>query len=276
MNIVIFNLAILMAVLGKDDCMLPPERQKLILFELESKGNVSVTELKSLLNISIDTVRRDLKLLEKQGKIKRIHGGAILKDEVVTNQAFEKRKTSHQDRKRELAKAAMEYVDEYQAIALNAGTTNIEVARELSLHFDRLTIITNSLHVANVLKNKKDFTVIVTGGVMDQEEFSLYGRNIVDEIKQFNIDISFISINAISLTKGLTDFRHGEKDVINAMIESAAKNIVVADSSKYETVSYLKICGLDQIDTFVTDSDLDETVLDEYEEHNVTIHKAYR
>src|SRR5690625_4753272 len=107
--------------------MLSPERQKLILLELESKGNVSVTELKSLLNVSIDTVRRDLKTLEKRGKIKRIHGGAILKEEVITNQAFENRKISHQARKSELAKVAIEYVKEYQAISLNAGTTNIEV-----------------------------------------------------------------------------------------------------------------------------------------------------
>ena len=261
---------------GKGDFMLSPERQKLILLELESKGNVSVTELKSLLKVSIDTVRRDLKSLEKRGKIERIHGGAILKEEVVTNQAFENRKFSYQERKSELAKAATEYVKEYQAISLNAGTTNIEVAKELALHFDRLTIITNSLHVANILTSKKDFTVIVTGGVMNQEEFSLYDRNIVNEIKQFNIDVAFISINAISLTKGLTDFRQGEKEVINAMIESAEKAIVAADSSKYETVSYLKICNLDQIDTFITDSYLDEDLLTQYEEQDIHIHKAYR
>lgn len=256
--------------------MLPPERQKLILLELEAKGNVSVMDLKSLLNISIDTVRRDLKALENLGKIKRIHGGAVLKDEVVTNQAFEQRSTSYRERKSELAKVAIEYVKEYQAISLNAGTTNIEVAKELALHFDRLTIITNSLHVANVLRSKKDFTVIVTGGVLNQEEYSLYDRNIVEEIKQFNIDITFISINAISLTKGLTDFRHGEKEVINAMVEGAEKAIVVADSSKYETASYLKICDIEKIDTFVTDSYLDESLLKKYEQQNIHIHQAYR
>ena len=255
--------------------MLPPERQKLILLELETKGNVSVSELKDLLNISVDTVRRDLKALESQGKIKRIHGGAILKNEIERNQAFKKRFNAYRERKIEIAKLAMDYVKEYHAISLNSGTTNIEVAKELAKNFERLTIITNSLHIANILQSKKDFTVIVTGGVMDHEEFSLYDRNIVEEIKQFNIDITFISINAISLTKGLTDFRHGEKDVINAMIEGAEKAIFVADSSKYETVSYLKICDLNQIDTFITDNFLDEQLLVDYEQKNIHIHKAY-
>ncbi|WP_179298721.1 DeoR/GlpR family DNA-binding transcription regulator [Evansella halocellulosilytica] len=256
--------------------MLTPERQKLILMELETKGNASVHDLKSLLQVSVDTVRRDLKTLEKQGKITRVHGGAVLKEEVVTNQAFEKRKRLFQDRKSELAKAAMEYVKEHQAISLNAGTTNIEVAKELALNFERLTIITNSLNVANVFTGKKEFTVIVTGGLLNHEEFSLYGRSISEEINQFNIDIAFLNINAISIEKGLTDFRQGEFEVINAMIESAAKTIVVADSSKYETVSYLKICDLDEIDFYITDSYLGDELLEKYKEKNVRIQKAYR
>lgn len=256
--------------------MLPPERHKLILRELKSKGNVSVSELKQLLNISIDTVRRDLKLLERQGKINRIHGGATVKETEVTNLIFEQRKNLHLNRKKELAKEAVKYVKEFQAVSLNAGTTNIEIAKELMLNFDRLTIITNSLHVADALRGKKEFTVIITGGVLDQEEYSLYDRSVVEEIKQFNIDVAFININAISLEKGLTDFRQGEKDVIKAMIDSSEQAIVAADSSKYETISYLKICELTQIDLLITDGYLEEDIFTRYKNENINIQKAYQ
>lgn len=254
--------------------MLPPERQKLILLELESEGNVSVAGLVDKLQVSIDTVRRDLKYLERQGKIRRIHGGAIKKEEVLTNQAFQKRRISYQERKAEIAKHAVSYVQEHQALSLNAGTTNIEVAKELAANFEHLTVITNSLNVAKILAAKKNFTVIVTGGMLNHDEESLYGRSISEEIEQFNIDIAFISINAISLQKGLTDFRQGELQVISSMIASAEKTIVVADSSKYETVSYLKVCELDEIHLFVTDRFLDEQLYAKYKQANISIVKA--
>lgn len=255
--------------------MLAPERHRLILLELESKGQVTVVELKSLLQVSLDTVRRDLERLEQEDKLQRVHGGAVSKrEEIATNQAFFKRKVTHNERKQELAMYAVELVKEYQAISLNAGTTNIEVAKRLAARFDKLTIITNSLRIADILAQKKGFTVIIPGGYLNHEEFSLYGRAIEEEIMNFNTDLALISINAISLEKGLTDFRQGETEVINAMLKGAKRKIVVADSSKFETVSYLNICGLDQIDAIVTDSNMDSGLLDLYKKHHVSIINA--
>ncbi len=251
--------------------MLPPERHKMILLELETKGNVSINELKALLNVSIDTVRRDLEHLERQEKLQRVHGGAISKSEVATNQVFMKRKITFLERKQELATYALRYVKENQAISINAGTTSIEVAKQLSVHFERLTIITNALKIAEIFSHKRGFTIIVPGGILNHDEYSLYGRSIVDEITRFNIDTAFISINAISLQKGLTDFRQGESDVINAMISSARQRIVIADSSKFETVSYLNICSLDQIDAIVTDHLIEPDIRIAYQERGVNI-----
>ncbi|MBD2866488.1 DeoR/GlpR family DNA-binding transcription regulator [Paenibacillus oceani] len=255
--------------------MLVQERHKLIIMELESKGNVSVTELKSLLQVSLDTVRRDLAQLESLGKLQRVHGGATSKNNVVTNQAYLQRKISLIDRKQELAGYAVERIKENQAVCLNAGTTNIEVAKKLAARFERLTIISNSLKVVECLAHKKGFTVILLGGILNHDEYSLYGRSIENEIAGFNIDVSFISINAISLEKGLTDFRQGESDVINAMIRSSRQSVVVADSSKFETVSYLNICSLKQIDAIVTDSQMDDTLREQYIENGVSIVNAY-
>lgn len=255
--------------------MLASERHRLILLELESKGQVTVVELKSLLQVSLDTVRRDLERMEHEDKLKRVHGGAISKnEEPATNQAYLKRKITLIERKQELAAYAVGLVKEYQAITMNAGTTNIEVAKRLAARFERLTIITNSLRIADVLAAKKGFTVIVPGGYLNHEEFSLYGRSIEQEILNFNADLAFISVNAISLEKGLTDFRQGETEVIDAMLRSAKQRVVVADSSKFETTSYLNVSGLDRIDTIVTDSMMDADLKDKYLQHNVTILNA--
>ncbi len=251
--------------------MIAAERYKLILKELEVKDHVTVAELKSLLNVSIDTVRRDLQYLESLNKLQKVHGGAVSERDVATNQAFIKRKMKFIERKRELSSFAVRLVKEHQAISLNAGTTNIELAKYLTTQFERLTVITNSLKVADLFTHKPGFTVIVPGGTLNHEEFSLYGLSIEEQIAKFNIDTAFISINAISLEKGLTDFRQGESEVINAMIRSAEKAVVVADSSKFETMSYLNICGLDQIHAIVTDSQIDEQLLEAYENHKVTI-----
>lgn len=251
--------------------MQPFERHKLILLELESKGNVTVPELKKLLQVSTDTVRRDLAYLDRNGMLEKVHGGAVSKDDLVTNQAFVKRKVKFIERKQEIASIAVEFVKEKNAVSLNAGTTNIEVAKQLAARFEQLTVITNSLKIAEILTSKRGFTVILPGGILNHEEFSLYGRSIGEEIAQFNSDFAFISINAISLDRGLTDFRLGESDVINAMIRSAGKAIAVADSSKFETVSYLNICDLDQLHAIVTDSELDEELRKKYERRHVNI-----
>lgn len=256
--------------------MLPSERRKMILMEIESKGNASITDLKALLNVSIDTVRRDLEHLERLDKLQRVHGGAIAKGDVVTNQMFMKRKIAFLERKQELAGYAARFVRENQAVSINAGTTNIEVAKHLAVQFERLTVITNALKIAEIFAGKRGSTVIIPGGVLDHDEFSLHGHSIAEQISRFNIDTAFISINAISLEKGLTDFRQGEAEIINAMLQSARQRIVVADSSKFETVSYLNICGLDQIDVIVTDSQLDEQTRQAYESRRISIVNAQR
>lgn len=251
--------------------MLAQERYKVIMDHLHLDGNISIKNLTTILGVSTDTVRRDLKYLEVEGKIKRVHGGAILPNEIVTNHAFSNRKNSNINEKIEISRKALGHIKEYQAIALNAGTTNVEFAKELVKAFDCLTVITNSLLIANILSAKKEFTVIVSGGFLDHDEHSFYGKNVIENIYHFNADIAFINVNAISLKKGVTDFRQGELEVINAYIENVEKVIILADSSKFETMSYLKICDLEKIDVIITDSNIDSKLVQQYKEKDVII-----
>ncbi|WP_441884545.1 DeoR/GlpR family DNA-binding transcription regulator [Paenibacillus sp. 2TAB26] len=251
--------------------MLQEERYKKIQEILKQNDSVKVTDLVHVLNVSIDTVRRDLENMESKKLLKRVHGGAIPADDHGDQSVFFYRENRNKEKKIELAQLVCEYVSEGQAIALNAGTTTLEIAKKLSENFERLTIISNGLRIIEQFSNKASFTVIVPGGILDQQEYALYGKKCEEDIAGYNIDQVFISINAISVNKGLTDFRIHEIDIIKAMIGSARQINVAADSSKFEKVSYLNVCPLDQIDMIITDSSINEDIVKKYKHSGMKV-----
>ena len=186
------------------------------------------------MDVSIDTVRRDLEVLEKKGIVKRVHGGAVLiqNNDNVLNKLFNEREVKNLEKKQEVASLAIELIEEGQAIALNGGTTTIEIAKVLVEKFKRLTIITNDLRILSILGANKNFNVILTGGFYNPEEYTLYGKQCEEILSHFNIDIAFITVNALSLEHGLTDFRMHEVGVIQTILSRTKYKVVVADSSK--------------------------------------------
>ena len=253
--------------------MLQEQRHQKIESFLKQQKAVKASELATLLDVSIDTVRRDLEVLEKKGFLKRVHGGAILiqnKDNVL-NKIFNEREVKNLEKKQEVASLAIELIEEGQAIALNGGTTTIEIAKVLVEKFKRLTIITNDLRILCILGANKNFNVILTGGFYNPEEYTLYGKQCEEVLSHFNIDIAFITVNALSLEHGLTDFRMHEVGVIQTILSRTKYKVVVADSSKFETSSYINICPLKNIDLIVTDSSLPFNMVEEYSKHNIRI-----
>ncbi|HHT7191632.1 TPA: DeoR/GlpR family DNA-binding transcription regulator, partial [Bacillus cereus] len=246
--------------------MLQEHRHQKIESFLKQQKSVKATELTSLLNVSIDTVRRDLEVLEKKGTIKRVHGGAILKqnNNNVLNKLFNEREINNLEKKREVATAAVELIEEGQAIALNGGTTTIELAKVLAEKFQRLTIITNDIRILSILGSNKNFQVILAGGFFNPEEYTLYGKQCEEILSAFNIDIAFITVNGLSLENGLTDFRIHEVEVIKSILSRTKHKVVIADSSKFETSSYINICPLKEIDLFVTDGSIPSTIVEKY------------
>ena len=170
-----------------------------------------------------------------------------------------------------MALLAIELIEEGQAIALNGGTTTIEIAKAMVGKFQRLTIITNDLRIVSILGANKNFNIILTGGFYNHEEFTLYGKQCEEILADFNIDIAFITVNALSLEQGLTDFRIHEVGVIQTILSQTKYKVVAADSSKFETSSYITICPLENIDLIVTDSSLPHNVAEEYSNHNIRI-----
>ncbi|KKK40104.1 hypothetical protein WQ57_01810 [Mesobacillus campisalis] len=253
--------------------MLQEQRHQMIESFLKQQKAVKASELAALLDVSIDTVRRDLEVLEKKGMVKRVHGGAVLiqNKEIVLNKLFNERKVKNLEKKQEAASLAIELIEEGQAIALNGGTTTIELAKVLAEKFKRLTIITNDLRIVSILGANKHFNVILTGGFFNPEENTLYGKQCEEILSHFNIDLAFITVNGLSLEHGLTDFRMHEVGVIQTMLSRSKHKVIVADSTKFETSAYINICPLKDIDLIVTDRSLPSHVAEQYSKQEIRI-----
>lgn len=240
------------------------ERFDRVIEYLKIKGRAGYGELAELNEVSVDTVRRDLAEMEERGLVRRVRGGVVICDDDPGKKSFGIRSELHHDEKIELCKGLESIITEGQTVALNNGTTNIEAAKFLCDNFNRLNIITNSLEVLGYMLEKRKFNVIVPGGIVDIQEKSLYGSHCEDDIRNYNIDVALIAVNAVSLQKGITDFRFNEVGIITAMLESARERYVLADSSKFETVSCVNICSLPKIDGFLTDKNISNEVKELY------------
>jgi len=247
------------------------ERHEEINKMIRRDKSVRVANLMKHFNVSIETIRRDLEYMEKQGLLTRVHGGAVLEEVNSRELSFIVRESKHLKEKQEIAKKATEFVMEGQSIAMDVSTTNTEFAKELKKRFTRLTILTNSMTIAHELSDMQDYTIIFAGGIMRNRELCTVGEFTENFISQFHIDTFFMSISGISLTKGLTDYGAGELQVKKKMIEISQHRIVLADNSKFDIVSLLNVCPFSHVNRIITDSKINENVLAKYKENGIEV-----
>lgn len=233
--------------------MLYNDRAAFILQQLQLKSTVKVTEIAKSLNVSVDTVRRDLKALEEQGQLKYVHGGASLPDYMLAFSNFSGREIIHIEEKRRAALKALEHLRPGSVIALNSGTTNVILAQELIKRFTDLTIVTNNVSAAMVLMQNQSLRTIVLGGDLDSLEHSTYGSICERELGRYYPDICFLSINSVDAEAGFTDFRFAEIGVMQLMARNSSKVIAVMDSSKLGRRSKKVIMDNSMIDLLVMD-----------------------
>ena len=251
--------------------MLANDRYNKILEVLEREGSVKTSKLVTLLGISLETARRDLDFLEKQGSLQKVHGGAILKNKEGNNLTYSLREVKNTEEKKEIANLALNYIIEGETIALNSSTTNIEIAKLIKNRYSSLTVVTNSLLIAEELADLKGINLILAGGVYNKSEYAFLGEITSKFLDKFSVDKSFVSVGGISLKRGITDFLTDEVLVERKMIEIAEEVIVLADSSKIDSNSLIKICNTEDIDFIITDSKLDEDIKQKYINENIKI-----
>jgi DeoR/GlpR family transcriptional regulator of sugar metabolism len=239
--------------------MLLEERHRQILELLDAMGSVVMNDLVERFNVSDMTIRRDLDSLEGQGLLRRVRGGAVGAQGRSYEPPFLVRNSKNQEEKQRIAQAAADLIENGDSIALDVGTTTLEIAHQLS-EKRNLTIVTACLHVANVLAQHPDIRVIVTGGILRPTELSLVGHLAERAFREFFVDKLFLGVGGIDFDAGLTEFNLEDALVKRAAIQNAKETIVVADSSKFGRVAFTEIAPLSAMSRLITDGGLAEEI----------------
>ena len=254
--------------------MLYNERVQTILGQLQVRSTVKVNELSQLMDVSVDTIRRDLKSMERDGLVTCVRGGACLRGSVLSVADFTGREIINSGLKREAAGRAIECISQGDLIALNSGTTNTVLAQELAGAGVKCTVVTNNFAAREVLMGSPSVQVIAIGGDVDAQERSSWGSACEAQFGRFRPDKVFLSINAVSLEDGFTDFRFRELGVIELLARTGKRVIAVMDSSKFGTCSKSKVLDLDQVDILVTDSRAGAETLEAYRDRGLEVLRA--
>lgn len=249
--------------------MFGEERKKEILDILNLKGNVKVSELSKHYNVSEVTIRKDLQELEEAGLIERVHGGAVVPQKAKYEPTFTEKTDKYIDEKIAIGKAAASLIKEGDTIALDAGTTTLQLAKNIS--HENLTVITNSLDIAEELADRKNMEVIVIGGSLRCETRALVGPVSNMALENFNVDKAFIGVNGISIKKGATTPDVTEAHTKKALIECSKETIILCDHSKFDFVSFSKIVDMNEIDCIVTDDGAEEDTIKAFSEKGFKI-----
>lgn len=229
-----------------------PERFSRIEDSLHIHSRVTVEQLSRALKVSPVTVRADLSELERRGRLVRVHGGAMSANKAAHELNFEYRTQIQHTSKHAIGKYAASLVRDGDSIFLDASTTALELARQV---VDRreLTVITNSIRSAEELVTHPNLTVIMPGGIVRREAFSLVGMWSADLIQQFNISRAFMGARGFTLKEGLTDVNPDEVALKRAIVEVAREVVGLIDSTKWNQVALASFCTVEQLSTVITD-----------------------
>ena len=255
----------------KGDKMFVEERQQEILKLLKIKKRITIKELIDKFSVSEVTIRKDLNDLRKKDLLKRTYGGAVLRKSTIDIPTFEKRKVINKKIKKKIGRKSIELIEENETIMIDSGTTTLEIAKCLKV-FNSLTVITNSLDVCTELINCSSIKVVSTGGEINKNNLSMSGSVTKQTLIKYRANKAFIGISALSLEHGFTT---SDEQVVRAkkqMMKSSNKVVVVSDSSKFDKVSFCKICDYDEIDILITDNGISEEYLNAFKEKNIRVY----
>jgi DeoR family transcriptional regulator of aga operon len=235
--------------------MLIEERRQHVLATMQQHGRVLVSELSETLGISRITIRKDLDYLEAKGLVQRTHGGALApQNSSLLDPSLQEKAHRRLKEKQRIAEAAVKLVHEGQCVLLDSGSTTTAIARALR-SFSRLTIVTNAVNIAAELAGT-DFEVILTGGSLRKNSFSLVGPLAEDSLREIHADILFLGVDGFDSHIGVTTPNLLEARVNRAMVKSSRKVVAVCDSTKFSRRSLALIVPPTAIHTLITDKQL--------------------
>lgn len=232
--------------------MLNEERRRAIVEMLHRDGRVLVTDLAKYFRTSQITIRKDLEVLDSQGRIHRTHGGALpLQTGALLDPTLREKEKLHRKEKMRIAAAAARMVEEGQCVLLDSGTTTTAIARALR-DMGRLTVITNAINIAAELAGTH-IEVILTGGMLRKNSFSLVGPVAEHTLRQLSADVLFLGVDGFDTKAGLFTPNLLEAQVNRIMVEISRTSVAVCDSSKFGRRSLCNIMPTTAVSQVITD-----------------------
>ncbi len=231
--------------------MLQEERHNFIVQKINSHNKVIASDLCQQLSVSLDTVRRDIKELERKGKLIKVHGGAVSPN---FQQPFQQPEVYAKLEKREIAKKAVKLIKDGMTLLLGGGTVMGELVRILP---ERLkgTLFTVSPLVALEATQRSSVEVVLLGGNLAKNSYICTGASVASAINEIRVDLCLLGTNGLSLAEGVTDFDWEVAQVKKAIIRSSNNCALLSISEKLGTVQKVQVCKLNAIDYLVTELD---------------------
>ncbi|MDH2926036.1 DeoR/GlpR family DNA-binding transcription regulator [Lonepinella koalarum] len=245
------------------------KREDLILQQINTIGKVSVNGLAQSLNMSVETIRRDLTDLAQRGLVHRVHGGAVSVKEKDLGHSFQIRQRTNIEAKKAIASQVIDYFFEGSVIGLDASSS--------SWYFAQLipdipcTVVTNSMHNITALVNKPNIRTIATGGVYSSKYDAFYGPLSEQMLQRLHIDLGIFSCSGIDSEGNIWESNELNASIKRKMMDASGQKFLLADSSKFERKNLIKLADLEQMDILVTDKSPSETLHAYCEQHNILI-----
>lgn len=247
--------------------MLKKERQAYILHQVSLHNSVLSADLSSSINVSEDTIRRDLNELAESGKIIKVHGGALSKS---FNSFYLRTDVYNADSKKMIAEKAVSLIQDGMFVLTGGGTTIIEMARLLPENL-KATFLTGSIPAAYEYSQHPNIEVIFIGDKISKKSQIAVGGEAITKVKHIKADLCFLGINAIDREHGITDNDWEVAQLKNAMIESASRTVVMSISEKLNSCQRIRVCGMEDIDILITELSPTDPILDSFRIPGLTI-----
>ncbi|MDR3644271.1 MAG: DeoR/GlpR family DNA-binding transcription regulator [Clostridia bacterium] len=239
---------------------LTAERRNKLAQILVSKGSVKVGELAEMLEVSTETIRKDLIYLQSEGIAKKSHGGAVASSGLL-ERPLSARSLENVDAKAKIAQAAIEMIPNNGVIILDSGSTTYNIAKLLTIK-KGITVITNSISIVQVLSGTDNKTYSL-GGEMRGSSMALVGLWTINALSLVNADIAFLATDGFLFRAGPCTASFDEAEVKKAMVRSSKKSVVVCDNSKFKKDALIQFCEWKEIDQLITDQNAPESGIKE-------------
>lgn len=250
--------------------MTKEERHSLILDTLIKHESITVSNLSTLLEVSAVTIRKDLSELERSNRLYRSHGRAILIDPYINNRSIIEKESLARHEKSLIGQYATSLITKDDSIIIASGTTVLAMARCIKPNM-RLTVISASLKVSELLGAIEDIELIQLGGTLRSSSLSVVGKFAEAPLSDFSCSKLFIGVDGIDLDFGITTTDMRESDLNRAMMRAAQKTIVLADSSKFRRRGFSKIADIEDVDMIITDEHIPDKIASAIEDRGVEL-----